>query len=222
MAAIVWDATGEKYFQNGTDHGVLYTQKTDGSYNTGVGWNGLTGVTESPSGAEATNLWADNGKYAVMRSAEEFGFTISAYQSPVEFDACDGTLQIAKGVSATQQKRTAFGFTYRNYVGNDVDDQGAYQLHIVYGATASPSERDRETINDSPDALTLSWECTTTPVAVGGNFKATSHLIVDSRYADASKLAALEKKLYGDADTEPTLPLPAEIITLMGPSDATF
>lgn len=217
MTAIEWDAAGKRFYENGTDRGVLYPMTSNGSYDKGVAWNGLTAVTESPEGAEPTDLYADNIKYATMRSAETFGCTIEAYTYPDEFSECDGSAQIAKGVFAGQQERKGFGFSYRTLIGNDTatsSDDG-YKLHLVYGCTASPSEKSYATVNDSPDAITFSWEVKTTPVNVAG-FKPTATLVIDSRYADPSKLTALEKTLYGDADTEPSLPLPAEVITTMG------
>lgn len=217
MTAIEWDAAGKRFYENGTDRGVLYPMTSNGSYDKGVAWNGLTAVTESPEGAEPTDLYADNIKYATMRSAETFGCTIEAYTYPDEFSECDGSAQIAKGVFAGQQERKGFGFSYRTLIGNDTatsSDDG-YKLHLVYGCTASPSEKSYATVNDSPDAITFSWEVKTTPVNVAG-FKPTATLVIDSRYADPSKLSALEKILYGDADTEPNLPLPATVITTMG------
>lgn len=217
MTAIEWDAAGKRFYENGTDRGVLYPMTSNGSYDKGVAWNGLTAVTESPEGAEPTDLYADNIKYATMRSAETFGCTIEAYTYPDEFSECDGSAQIAKGVFAGQQERKGFGFSYRTLIGNDTatsSDDG-YKLHLVYGCTASPSEKSYATVNDSPDAITFSWEVKTTPVNVAG-FKPTATLVIDSRYADPSKLTALEKILYGDSDTEPSLPLPATVITTMG------
>lgn len=217
MTAIEWDAAGKRFYENGTDRGVLYPMTSNGSYDKGVAWNGLTAVTESPEGAEPTDLYADNIKYATMRSAETFGCTIEAYTYPDEFSECDGSAQIAKGVFVGQQERKGFGFSYRTLIGNDTatsSDEG-YKLHLVYGCTASPSEKSYATVNDSPDAITFSWEVKTTPVSVAG-FKPTATLVIDSRYADPSKLTALEKILYGDADTEPSLPLPAAVITTMG------
>lgn len=217
MAAIEWDAAGKRFYENGTDRGVLYPMKSTGEYDKGVAWNGLTAVTESPEGAEPTDLYADNIKYATMRSAETFGCTIEAYTYPDEFAECDGSAQIAKGVFAGQQERKGFGFSYRTNIGNDTAtsaDDG-YKLHLVYGCTASPSEKSYATVNDSPDAITFSWEIKTTPVNVAG-FKPTASLVIDSRYTDATKLQALEKILYGDGDTEPKLPLPAEVISTMG------
>lgn len=217
MTAIEWDAAGKRYYENGVDRGVLYGLGNTGTYEKGVPWNGLTAVTESPEGAEATDLYADNGKYATMRSTETFGCTIEAYTYPEEFAECDGSAQIAKGVFAGQQERKGFGFSYRTNIGNDTattaDDN--YKIHLVYGCTASPSEKNYTTVNDSPDAMTLSWEVKTTPVNVAG-YKPTAKLTIDSRYTDSEKLAALEKMLYGDADTEPKLPTPAEVIATMG------
>ena len=219
--AIEWDAAGKRFYENGTDRGVLYVMDDLGAYGVGVPWNGLTAVTESPDGAEPTDLYADNQKYATLRSAETFGCTIEAYTYPDEFMACDGSAQIAKGVYAGQQERQGFGFAYRTNIGNDTatkSDDG-YKIHLVYGCTASPSERSYETVNDSPDAITLSWEVTTTPINVAG-YKPTATLVIDSRVADSTKLAALEAKLYGSETTDPTLPLPAEVIELMGAVDA--
>lgn len=215
--AIEWDAAGKRYYENGTDRGVLYVMGNDGSYGKGVAWNGLTAVTESPDGAEPTDLYADNQKYATLRSAETFGCTIEAYTYPDEFMECDGSAEIAKGVYAGQQERQGFGFTYRTNIGNDTatkTDDG-YKIHLVYGCTASPSERAYETVNDSPDAITFSWEVTTTPINVAG-YKPTATLIVDSRTADSEALAKLEAMLYGSDAAEPTLPLPAKVIELMG------
>lgn len=218
MAKIIWDATGERFFETGVSHGVLYTQKSDGTYNTGVAWNGLTGVTESPDGAEATDLWADNIKYATLRSAETFGATIEAYTYPEEFAECDGSKAVTDGVYIGQQARTPFGFCYRTEIGSDTiaDASGdeAYKLHIIYNATASPSEKAYETINDSPDAITFSWEITTTPVDVEG-YKATSTITIDTTKLDNSgktKLATLETTLYGGENSEPTLPDPATVL----------
>lgn len=213
MSKLVWDQTGERLYETGVKQGVLYVFK-DGNYGTGVAWNGLTAVTESPSGAEATALYADDIKYLNLISAEEFGGTIEAYMSPVEFDECDGTASLATGVSIGQQKRSTFALCYRTALGNDVDgnDYG-YKIHIIYGATAAPSERAYASINDSPEAMTLSWEFTTTPVAVAG-FKPTSLITIDSTKVPAEKLAALEAKLYGSESEEPSLVLPDEIATM--------
>lgn len=198
---VVWDDTGKKLYETGVDRGVLYLNKS-GAYNNGVPWNGLTGVTESPSGAEATPLYANNGKYINLYSAEEFGATIEAYTYPDEFMECDGSAEIAKGVSVGQQTRTPFGFTYRTLVGNDSDGQShGYKIHMIYGATASPSEKAYATVNDSPEAITFSWEVTTTPVNVSGK-QPTATLVVDSTTADPTKLADLENILYGSAPTK--------------------
>lgn len=215
--AIEWDAAGKRYYENGTDRGVLYVMDDSGVYGKGVPWNGLTAVTESPDGAEPTDLYADNQKYATLRSAETFGCTIEAYTYPNEFMECDGSAQIAKGVYAGQQERQGFGFSYRTNIGNDTASKAddGYKLHLVYGCTASPSERAYETVNDSPDAITFSWEVTTTPINVAG-YKATATLIVDSRMADPAKLKELETMLYGSETAAAKLPLPSEVITLMG------
>lgn len=220
--AIEWDAAGKRYYENGTDRGVLYVMDDSGAYGEGVPWNGLTAVTESPDGAEPTDLYADNQKYATLRSAETFGCTIEAYTYPNEFMECDGSAQIAKGVYAGQQERQGFGFSYRTNIGNDTATKAddGYKLHLVYGCTASPSERAYETVNDSPDAITFSWEVTTTPINVAG-YKATATLIVDSRTADPEKLKQLETMLYGSETTAAKLPLPSEVITLMGAVEAT-
>lgn len=219
---LVWDQTGERIYETGVDRGVLYVQ-AGGIYPKGVAWNGLSAVTESPSGAEATAVWADNQKYLSLMSAEEFGATVEAYTYPDEFAECDGSASIATGVTIGQQNRKTFGLCYRTVKGNDTDgnDHG-YILHIIYGAKASPSEKAYATINDSPEAITFSWELTTTPVNVAG-FKATASLAIDSTKADPTKLQALEEILYGKDPTGPEandgvaarLPLPDEIATLM-------
>lgn len=216
--ALAWDASGQRFYENGVDHVALYVQDSQGTYPKGVAWNGITGITESPDGAEATDLYADNIKYATMRSAETFGGTITAYTYPDEFGVCDGTATPAdlKGVYLGQQTRNAFGLAYRSQVGNDTAttaDDG-YKLHIVYGATASPSEKAYETINDSPDAIEFSWEFTTTPVACDG-YKAVSTITIDSLKCDKTKLAALEKVLFGDTATDPRLPLPNEVLSIL-------
>lgn len=220
MAKLTWDQTGERYYETGVKKGVLYPQSTEGTYPKGVAWNGLTAVTESPSGAEATALYADDMKYLNLYSAEEFGATIEAYTYPDEFAACDGSAELTPGVSIGQQKRSTFGFSYTTAIGNDVDgsDHG-YKLHLIYGCKAAPSERAYATINDSPEAITFSWEVTSTPVNVTG-FKPTSCITIDSTKANAEKLAALEKILYGDAEVEARLPLPDEVATLMKPDGA--
>lgn len=215
-SALTWDDTGDQLFETGTDKGVLYPIAADGTYPAGVAWNGLRSVTENPSGAEETALWANNHKYGSLYSEEEFGFTIGAYTSPVEFDACDGSLSIATGVTAGQQTRKKFGFCYRTLIGNDTDSTAhGYKIHLVYGATASPSEHSHSTVNESPEAEELSWECKTVPVAVGAGFKPTSHIIINSTTADETKLATLEGKLYGSTTAAAYLPLPAEVISTM-------
>lgn len=215
MSKLVWDQTGERRYETGVKKGVLYVQDSGGSYSDGVAWNGLTAVTESPSGAEATALYADDTKYLNLYSTEEFGATIEAYTYPKEWEACDGSADIATGVTIGQQKRSAFGLCYRTALGNDVEGSDfGYKLHLIYGGMASPSEKAYSTINDSPEAITFSWEVTTTPVAVKG-FKPTSCLTIDSTKANAEKLAALEAILYGSDDTEARLPLPDEVATLM-------
>lgn len=216
MSRLVWDKTGERLYETGVKNGVLYIP-TNGVYSKGVAWNGLTAVTESPSGAEATALYADDIKYLSLMSTEEFGATIEAYTYPDEFAECDGSAELTAGVTIGQQTRKTFGLCYKTTVGNDVDGNGhGYKLHIIYGALASPSEKAYATINDSPEAITFSWEITTTPVNVTGA-KPTASLVIDSTKADETKLAALEDILYGkEGDTaEPRLPLPDEIKTLM-------
>lgn len=216
MSAIVWDADGQRYYENGVDHGVLFTKTgLDGAYATGVAWNGLTAVNESPSGAEANDMYADNIKYGSIRSAESFGATIEAYTYPPEFGVCDGSVEIAKGVTIGQQDRAAFGFSYRTNIGNDASSNVGYKIHIIYNATASPSEKNYESVNDSPEGTAMSWEIETTPVTVTGH-KPTSHLIIDTRTADPEKLKEFEAKLYGDESGEPTLPTPDEVIAMFG------
>ena len=222
MSKIVWDNTGDRLYETGVKNGVLYPQ-SNGTYPKGVAWNGLTAVTESPSGAEATALYADDMKYLNLYSAEEFGATVEAYTYPEEFGECDGSATIAKGVQIGQQTRKAFGMCYRTVIGNDTEGEAhGYKLHIIYGAMASPSEKAYATINDSPEAITFSWELTTTPVNVTGK-KPTASIVIDSTKADPTKLAALEVILYGKDPTtsggndgeEPRLPLPDEIAELM-------
>lgn len=212
MSKIEWDKTGERYFESGVRNGVLYLQGETKEYDNAVAWNGLTAITESPSGADPTDLYADDIKYASMRAAETFGCTVEAYTYPDEFAECDGSVEIAPGVMAGQQERKTFGLSYRTKISNDqsIDE---YKLHLVYGATASPSEKSYSTINDSPDANTFSWELTTNPINVPG-FKPTSILTIDSRHTDKDKLAALEAILYGTEDSSAKLPTPAEIITM--------
>ena len=215
MARLVWDNTGERFYETGVKMGVLYPA-VNGAYPKGVVWNGLTSVSETPSGADANNIYADDIKYLSLRAAEEFGATVEAYTYPDEFAVCDGSASVAKGVTIGQQTRKPFGLCYRTVLGNDVDanDHG-YKLHLIYGATASPSERQYQTVNDSPEAITFSWEMTTTPVTVPG-FKPTACLTIDSTKADALKLKALEDILYGGDDTEARLPLPEEVISILG------
>lgn len=211
MSAITWDGTGERLFETGVDHVVLYLLDSNGDYSTGVPWNGVTSIAESPSGAEPTDLYADNIKYLTMMSAETFSATLEAYTYPDEFEACDGSATLATGATIGQQARARFGLCYRTKIGNDVDgDAHGYRLHLVYGCQASPSQRTYQTVNDSPEAITFSWEINTTPVNVTG-FKPTSYLTIDSTDADSTKLTALLTKLYGDTNTTPSLPLPDTI-----------
>lgn len=220
MAKLVWDAIGTRYFETGVDRGVLYLLDDENAYSKGVAWNGLTNVSESPSGAEPTDLWADNIKYATLRSAESFGATIEAYTYPDEFALCDGSNELVPGVTVGQQNRKSFGFAYRTMIGSDIDpNASSYKLHLVYGASASPSEKAYATINDSPDAITFSWELTTTPVNVNG-MKPTALVTIDSRRVKPEKLAALEAILYGSESAEPRLPLPDEIVTTIGTETA--
>ena len=215
MSKIVWDQTGERLYETGVKRGVLYVQDSRGTYPKGVAWNGLTAVTESPSGAEATPLYADDIKYLNLISTEELGGTIEAYTYPDEFAECDGSASIATGVYIGQQPRKTFGMCYTTTVGNDVDSNAhGYKLHLIYGALASPSEKAYSTINDSPEAITFSWEFSTTPVNVTG-FKPTANIVIDSTKATPEKLAALEKILYGDTEVEPRLPLPNEVAQVM-------
>lgn len=215
MSKIVWDKTGERFYETGVDHAVLYPIDAEGLYNGGVAWNGITAINESPSGAEPNNLYADNIKYLALVGAEDFGLTIEAYTYPDEWEQCDGSAEIAPGVLAGQQNRKIFGLSYRTKLGNDVDGQDhGYKLHLVYGGLASPSERGYQTVNDSPEPINPSWEVTTTPVDVPG-FKPTARLIITSTKADPAKLAALETILYGSEEAEPRLPLPGEVIELL-------
>ena len=215
MARLVWDQTGQKTYETGVKQGVLYPQGEGGAYPKGYAWNGLTGVTESPSGAESNPLYADDIKYLNLISAEEFGATIEAYTYPDEFAECDGSAEIAPGVTIGQQARKTFGMAYKTTFGNDVDgNEHGYKLHLIYGALATPSEKAYATINDSPEAITFSWEVTTTPVAVEG-FKPTASLTIDSTKVNKDNLTALEDILYGKDSVEARLPLPNEVATLM-------
>lgn len=216
MAKIIWDQTGERFYETGVKKGVLYLQGTAGTYDSGVPWNGLTAITESPSGAETTSLYADDTKYLNLLSVEEFGATIEAYTYPEEFAACDGSAQLVGGVTIGQQPRSTFGLSYVTTLGNDTDgNKHGYKIHIIYGCTASPSEKAYSTINDSPEAITFSWEVKTTPVNVTG-FQPTASVIIDSTKVDPVKLAALESALYGSDEAEPTLPLPDSIAAMIG------
>lgn len=215
MPKLVWDKTGERLYETGVKQGVLYPIDNKGTYPKGVAWNGLTNVTESPSGAEATALYADDIKYLNLISTEEFGGTIEAYTYPDEFAECDGSASLAAGVYIGQQPRKTFGFSYRTTLGNDVDNNNyGYKLHLVYGALASPSEKAYATINDSPEAITFSWEFSTTPVNVTG-FKPTACITIDSTKVDPQKLAALEAILYGGDEAEARLPLPDEVAQII-------
>lgn len=215
MAKIVWDESGKRLYETGVKNGVLYLQDESGVYTKGVAWNGLTAVTESPSGAEATPLYADDIKYLELFSAEEFGATIEAYTYPEEFEACDGSASLGKGVTIGQQDRKTFGLCYRTVLGNDVkSNEYGYKLHLIYGAKAAPSEKGYQTINDSPEAITFSWEVTTTPVNVAG-FKPTASVTIDSTKIDAAKLKTIEDMLYGTESVEAKLPLPDELKTLL-------
>lgn len=219
MPKLVWDQTGERLFETGVRNGVLYVQDSTGAYPKGVVWNGLTAVTESPSGAEPTPLYADDIKYLNLMSNEEFGGTIEAYTYPDEFGVCNGEATLADGVTVGQQSRKAFGMCYRTAIGNDVDgNEHGYKLHLIYGALASPSERPYASINDSPEAITFSWEFSTTPVNVGDGFKPTACLTVDSTKVSSEKMTALEALLYGSAEAEAKLPLPSEVAALIGTS----
>lgn len=224
MARLVWDADSTRLYETGVDHGVLYVKSTDGTYPNGVPWNGLTAVTESPSGAESTPLYADNIKYLNLRSAEEFGATVEAYTYPDEFAQCDGSAELAAGVMIGQQSRKMFGLSYRTKVGNDTDGEDhGYKLHLIYGCDAAPSERGYQTVNDSPSAITFSWTISTTPVNIAG-FKPTASITIDSTKVDAEKLKALEDILYGSetstfaegdgTSSDARLPLPDEIAAL--------
>lgn len=215
MARLIWDEVGQRFFETGVKNGVLYVQDNDGSYKNGVVWNGLTAVTESPSGAEETPLYADDVKYLTLRSAEEFGATVEAYTYPEEFEQCDGSASIASGVTIGQQARRAFGLCYRTSVGNDIQGQNfSYKLHLIYGCTVAPSEKSYSTINDNPEAITFSWELSTVPVPVEG-FSPTASLVIDASKVDEGKMELLENALFGDESNEAKLLLPNEIMELL-------
>lgn len=219
MPKLVWDQTAEKFYETGVSHGVIYRLgESSGKYDgAAAAWNGLSAVNESPSGAEATAIYANNHKYGELISDEDFSYTIEAYTYPDEFAECIGEKELAKGVTVSQQTHEQFGFSYQTLIGNDTKgtDLG-YYIHIVYNSRAAVSERSHSTVNDSPEAETMSWECSTTPVEIEGFSKPTAHIKIDSRSVDAAKLTALEKKLYGDSDTQPSLPTPEELVTLLG------
>ena len=216
---LTWDATGERYFEMGVSKGVLFVMGSAGTYGEGVAWNGLSTVTESPEGAEPSDIWADNIKYATLRSTETFSGTIEAYTYPDEFNACNGEATLVEGATIGQQSRATFGLCYRTEIGSDTASDGTagYKLHFLYGLTASPSEKAYASINDSPEAIAFSWEVSSTPVAVTSiaNAKPTSTVVVDSRTADSTKLVQLEKMVYGDTATTSKLPTPDEIYTLL-------
>ena len=215
MAKIVWDDTGKRLFETGIDHGTLYPMDNNGAYPLGVAWNGLTGVTESPSGAEATPLYADNIKYLNLLSAEQFGGTVEAFTYPDEFALLDGSAAPTPGVLLGQQARGVFGLAYRTILGNDVEGQAlGYKLHLIYGATAAPSEKGYKTVNDSPEAITFSWAINTVPVPTDG-YKPTASVIIDSTLVDPTKLATLEDILFGTVGADPRLPLPDEVISVL-------
>lgn len=221
MSTLVWDAVGERLYETGTKKGVLYPQ-VGSAYPKGYVWNGLTAVTESPEGGEATAIYADDIKYLNIRSVEDYGATVEAYTYPDEFADCDGSRAIAPGVTIGQQPRKPFGLSWTTTVGNDVEyDEHGYKIHLVWGATASPSEKSYQTINDSPEAITFSWEIDTVPVEVPG-YKPTSHMEIDSTKTDADALAALEAILYGSENADARLPLPAEVIQIIGGSAVTY
>lgn len=216
MAKLVWNEAGKRLYETGVDRGVLYVSDGIGGYQKGVVWNGLVSVNESPSGAEATPLYAGNIKYVELMSNEEFGASIEAYTYPEEFEQCDGSAELAEGVTIGQQPRKAFGLCYRTKIGNDTaGDEHGYKIHLIYGAKAAPTEKSYTTINDSPEAITFSWEVTTTPMEVAGH-KPTATLTIDSTKVASDKLEAIEKKLYGDTVGEPTLLTPAEILAIIG------
>lgn len=219
MARLIWDAVGEKIYEMGTKMGVLYPMNNEGSYDNGVAWNGLTAVTESPSGAEETKLYADGIKYASLRSAEEYAYTIEAYTYPEEWEPCDGSAHVAAGVTIGQQKRKAFGFSWVTTKGNDVSDEVGQKIHVAWNSTASPSEKSYATINDSPDAITFSWECSASPVNVTG-YRPSCHMEIDCSKLKEKTVKAIEDKFWGTETADATLPTPDELIQLITTSEA--
>ena len=216
MAKLVWDQSGSRFYETGVSKGVLYPMSsTPGTYAAGVAWNGLSSVSESPTGAEPSPIYADNIKYLNLLSAEEFEASIEAFTYPEEFAACDGSAEVSKGMFVSQQPRKQFALCYQTKIGNDLDPDKGFKIHIIYGALASPTERAYETVNDSPEAMTFSWELTTTPVEVTG-YKPTAHVVIDSTKADATKLATLLDALYGTEDEEPEILLPDAIAAILG------
>lgn len=216
MPRLEWDKTSERFYETGVSNGVLYPFSAEtNKYETGVAWNGLTAVNENPTGGEKTAIFADNIKYLNLVSKEDFGCTIEAYQSPKEFDACDGSAEVATGVYIAQQKRKNFGFVYKSLYGNDTEETDyGYILHLIYGCNANPSQKSRSTVNETPEAMTLSWEVSTIPVEVEG-YKPTAHLQIKSWLTDATKLAEIEDKLFGSENDDPTLLLPDEVIDII-------
>lgn len=214
MSKLKWDVQGEHIYETGVSHGVLYVMGDNGQYGKGVVWNGLTSVSQSPEGAEANPLYADNIKYLNLISAEDFKATVEAYTYPDEFEACDGSDSLADGILISQQDRKTFALSYQTKIGNDLNPSAGYKIHIIYGATAAPSERAYETVNDSPDAITFSWELSTIPVEVTG-FKPTAHLVIDSTKIEADKLALIEAALYGSDSAEAGVLLPDAIVDLI-------
>lgn len=219
MPRLIWDAIGEKFYEMGTKMGVLYPMSDTGTYEDGVAWNGLTAVTESPSGAEETKLYADDIKYASLRSAEEFTYTIEAFTYPPEWEPCDGSASVATGVSISQQKRKGFGFSWVTTVGNDISDDAGQKIHVAWNSTAAPSEKSYASINDSPDAITFSWECTTSPVNVTGH-RPTSHMEINCAKLKEKTIKAVQDKLWGSESEKATLPSPDELIQLITQSEA--
>lgn len=219
MPRLIWDAIGEKFYEMGTKMGVLYPMSDTGTYEDGVAWNGLTAVTESPSGAEETKLYADDIKYASLRSAEEFTYTIEAFTYPPEWEPCDGSASVSTGVSISQQKRKGFGFSWVTTVGNDISDDAGQKIHVAWNSTAAPSEKSYASINDSPDAITFSWECTTSPVNVTGH-RPTSHMEINCAKLKEKTIKAVQDKLWGSESKNATLPSPDELIQLITQSEA--